>query len=208
MDHAVLIVEKTHNDIKLGCLGPNSIFSSMSSIVTSIKSFFDSPLFSKWGEDNCIGGVLHTAITHSIERLLKAVAEVFEVCSHYGRDLHSGVDLPDIFESKNSRDSYPSDNSKNTIVDMELDVNSGSKDVDILSLGGKVTNGSALSSVNLKMEILSFISTFFSVLPSMTWNILFTLSGKESNPSVCLHLHSSFLLVCYFCWHSDMFFGI
>ncbi|KAI5683411.1 hypothetical protein M9H77_04639 [Catharanthus roseus] len=191
MDHAVLIVEKTHNDIKLGCLGPNSIFSSMSSIVTSIKSFFDSPLFSKWGEDNCIGGVLHTAITHSIERLLKAVAEVFEVCSHYGRDLHSGVDLPDIFESKNSRDSYPSDNSKNTIVDMELDVNSGSKDVDILSLGGKVTNGSALSSVNLKMEILSFISTFFSVLPSMTWNILFTLSGKESNPSVIEALLSS-----------------
>lgn len=190
MDHAAFILEKTHSDVKIGCLGPNSIFNSMERIVTSIKSFFGSPLFDKLEKEKGIDGGLQAAITHSIEKLLKGAAKVFDGCSEYGSDIPPAADLSDQIHHKNSRDSYSSDNSKNTIVDMELDVGGGSKDVDILALGGKAANG--FSSVDLKMEILSFLSAFFSVLPSVTWDILFNLVEKESNPNVCLY--SSYIL--------------
>lgn len=195
MDHAAFILEKTHSDVKFGCLGPNSIFNSMERIVTSVKSFFGSPLFDKWEKEKGIDSGLQAAITYSIEKLLKGVAKVFDGCSEYGSDIPSAAELSDVFDRKNSRDSYSSDNSKNTIVDMELDVGAGSKDADILALGGKAASG--FSSVKLKMEILSFFSAFFSVLPSVTSDILFNLVGKESNPSVCLQ--SSYILPYRFC---------
>lgn len=180
VDQSAAIVQKTHNDVKCGYSSSNSLFSSMDSIVASFKCFVSSPLFSKWRDENGIDVVICTGIVQSIERLLKGLAKLFEACSDYRKDIYSGSDLPDC----KTLQTDPADNSNNIIVDMELDVNNGSKDMDILTLDGKITHGFAFSSANLKMDIVSFISSFFSVCPSVTWDILFDLVGKESNPRV------------------------
>ncbi|KAL3529546.1 hypothetical protein ACH5RR_008868 [Cinchona calisaya] len=200
VDQSVSIVEKTHYDITCGCSGSNSVFNSMNSIVASFKSFVFSPLLSKWRDKNDIDVVLYTRIVQSIERLLKGLAKLFEACSDDGKDIYLGVDPPDDVDCKFLHND-PADNSKSVIMDMELDANSGPKDMDILNLSGKITHGCTFSSVNLKMDVLSFISSFFSVLPSLTWDILFDLVGKEINPRVlenllfclCQHPHWSSL---------------
>nr|XP_027123123.1 serine/threonine-protein kinase ATM isoform X2 [Coffea arabica] len=189
LDQSASILERTHNDIICGCAGSSPVFNSMDSIVASFNSFVSSPFFSKWRDKNDIDVVIYTGIVESIERLLKGLANLYDACSDNGKDVCSGVDLPDDFDNKMLQND-PADNSKSIIVDMELDVNSDSKDMDILNLDGKVTHGFAFSSENLKMDVLSFISSFFSVLPSLTWDTLFDLIEKDGNQRVLENLVS------------------
>ena len=67
---------------------------------------------------------------------------------------------------------------------MELDVNEDSRDVDILTVGGKIATGISFSSEKWKFSMISVLSSFFSVLPIVTWDILFELMGKESDQKV------------------------
>ncbi|XP_022845090.1 serine/threonine-protein kinase ATM isoform X2 [Olea europaea var. sylvestris] len=179
LDHAVLVIQKTYNAIKSSCLGSNSVSNNMDSIVASFKCFAHSPLLSKWQQKD---DAFYCAIVQSIERLLKALAKLYEGCLESGRNLHSDVDS-DLSDLHSVRDRIPPNNNKVMIVDVELDVNSGSTD-DVLTIDGDQTSGTSMSSVNQKMDLLSIISSFFSISPIVTWEILFKLKEKESDPKV------------------------
>lgn len=74
--------------------------------------------------------------------------------------------------------SCPNDSSKSRILDMELDVNDDSREVDSLAVGKKVGSELSSSAQNWKMGMISLISSFFSG-SLLTWDILFKLIEKE-----------------------------
>ncbi|KAI3454494.1 hypothetical protein Pfo_011157 [Paulownia fortunei] len=197
LDHAVSVIEKTYNDIISGCFGLNSIFNNMELTVASFKSFIRSPLLSKWQEKNDSSAGLYPRIIQSAERLLKSLAKLYEGCSGCRKNLHAKITFPGSSEILSVHDPVPS--SKSLILDVELDMNSGSSDVDSLTIDGDRTSGVSISLVNQKLDFLSIMSSFFSILPSVTWEILFNLKEKESNPKVsekflfilCQHPHWS-----------------
>ncbi|XP_059644264.1 serine/threonine-protein kinase ATM [Cornus florida] len=199
LDCAMSGIEKSYKDMRCGCLGSGSIFDSTSFIITSFESFVCSPLFKKWRDQN-VDVILNTAILQSIERLLKGLSKLYEECSDCTRTLQSDIDLSDLSSSDTSvRNSYPLNSSKSMIMDMELDVNEDSKDVDILSVSGKISTSISVSAMKWKFDIISLISSSFSVLPVVTWEILFNLMKKENDPRVlekivfnlCQHPHWS-----------------
>lgn len=185
-DCAASIIEKFSGDIACGFFASNFTFDCTDSMVASFRSFVGSPIFSKWRDNNVIGDVPYTAIIQSIERLLKALAKLYEGFSDCSKILLSEKKLPDYSTSVISvQDSYPLHHSKSMIVDMDLDSSVDVEDADILNISGKSSGGVSVSSVNRKLDILSLISCFFSVLPTVTWDILFNIMEKESDPRVC-----------------------
>ncbi|KAL6513039.1 hypothetical protein OROMI_034636 [Orobanche minor] len=196
LDHAVSVIEKTHNDVISGCLRLNSIFSNGELTVASFKSFISSPLLSKWQEKNDTSTGLYPRIVQSVERLLKGLAELYEGCLGCRKNVHAKITLLD---SLPVSDPVPPGSIKNLILDMELDLNGGSTDADSLTIDGDQTSGASISIVNKKLDILLIMSRFFSILPSLTWEISFNLKEKESHPKVsakflliiCQHPHWS-----------------
>ena len=73
-------------------------------------------------------------------------------------------------------------------------MNEDSRDVDILTVGGKIATGISFSSEKWKFSIISVILSFFSALPIVTWDILFELMGKESDQKV----YSTYINLCKF----------
>ena len=63
-------------------------------------------------------------------------------------------------------------------------MNEDTKDVDILTFGGKTTTAVSFSIVKWKLGMISLISYFFSVLDFVTWDILFEVMGKECETKV------------------------
>ncbi|CAK9137600.1 unnamed protein product [Ilex paraguariensis] len=186
---AVTIIEKTYNDVRCGCLSSNSTFDSMDSIVASFKSFGSSPLFNKWRDKDVIDGVLSTAIIQSIERLLKALAKLYDESSECSRDLQFEIVQLDKTDSNISvHDSVQLNTNRSMILDMELDVNDDFKDLDFFTIGRTIGTGISISAVNWKMDIISLISSFFSILPFVTWETLFNLMQKESDTRVLENL--------------------
>ncbi|KAK2967174.1 hypothetical protein RJ640_005218, partial [Escallonia rubra] len=182
LDRAASTIENYCNDIRCGSFGTNFIFNSTDSILASFKSFTSSPFYSNWSDQNTKDTVPYTAIIQSTERLVRALAELFEGLSGCSTNLQSEIDLPDSSNSHISfRDFYPLNSSRSMIVDMELDVNDDAKDVDMLSVAGKNPSGLSFCAANRKLDLILIISTFFSVLPAVTWDILFNLMEKESD---------------------------
>lgn len=184
LDHAISVIDKTFNDIISGCLGTNSFFNNTQLTVASFRSFIRSPLLSKWQEkDDTLGG-LYPRIVQSAERFLKSLAKLYEGCSECRKNLHAKLTFPALSETLSVHDPVPPNSSKSLILDMELDMNSGSSDVDSLTVDSDQTSAVSISSVNQKLDLLLIMSSFFSILPSVTWEILFNLKEKESNPKV------------------------
>ncbi|KAK3035324.1 hypothetical protein RJ639_034032, partial [Escallonia herrerae] len=182
LDRAASTIENYCNDIRCGSFGTTFIFDSTDSILASFESFTSSPFYSNWSDQNTKDTVPYTAIIQSIERLVRALAELFEGLSGCSTNLQSEIDLPDSSNSHISfRDFYPLNSSRSMIVDMELDMNDDAKDVDMLSVAGKNPSGLSFCAVNRKLDLMLIISTFFSVLPAVTWDILFNLMEKESD---------------------------
>ncbi|XP_051142572.1 serine/threonine-protein kinase ATM isoform X2 [Andrographis paniculata] len=199
LEHAVSAVEKTDNDTISGCLGLNSIFSNRGLTVASFKSFIRSPLLSKWqGKEDTTAG-LYACIVESMERLLKSLAKLFEGCSGYRKNLHPNIVIPGQLEIRSVDDDAPRNHSKNLLSDMELDWSSGSSDANVLSIDDDPAPGVSTSLVNQKLDFLLMLSSFFSILPSVTWEVLYNLLEKESDPKVygnllsalCQHPHWS-----------------
>lgn len=184
LDCAISVIEKSHNDVRTGCLSANSIFEGMTSIMASCKSFVCSPLFNNWTDQNVIDVTLYTALRHSIERLLKALVKLYEECSHGATNFQSEIELPDFPASISCVPTSPSNSSISMIMDMELDLIEDSKDLDIIAVGQKTVSGVSVSSGLWKFHILSLISSFFKVLPVVAWDILFDLMGKEDEANV------------------------
>lgn len=200
LDCAISVIEKSHNDVRTGCLSANSIFEGMTSIMASCKSFVCSPLFNNWTDQNVIDVTLYTALRHSIERLLKALVKLYEECSHGATNFQSEIELPDFPASISCVPTSPSNSSISMIMDMELDLIEDSKDLDIIAVGQKTVSGVSVSSGLWKFHILSLISSFFKVLPVVAWDILFDLMGKEDEVNVRHDLVYNILF--YFCFAS------
>ncbi|KAF5933201.1 hypothetical protein HYC85_029372 [Camellia sinensis] len=184
LDCAVSGIEKSHNDARRGCLNSNYIFEGMNSVIASSKSFVCSPLFNKWRDQNVFDVVVYTAISQSIERLLKALAKLYEEYSQSATNFQSQIDLPDFSASITSVPKSPSNSSISMIMDMELDLVEDSKDVDVIAVSGKTVSGVSVSAGTWKFDIISLISCFFAVLPVVTWEILFDLMDKENDACV------------------------
>ncbi|CAB4280796.1 unnamed protein product [Prunus armeniaca] len=182
---AVHVTQGNHNDfLALGCLGSDFASNGTSSIVASLRSFVYSPIFSRWKDQNHVDVELYGSIIQLMERLLKALAKVYEV---YGNGLSShkyDVALQDLSACDiQIQNSCPSGSQKSRIVDMELDVNEDSRDVDVLTVGGKIASRVSSSVEKWKLDMILLISDFFPVL-HVTWDVLFELLLKESDQMV------------------------
>ncbi|KAM3319089.1 serine/threonine-protein kinase ATM isoform X3 [Capsicum chacoense] len=197
LDRAACILEKSCDDLVSGLLGSRSIFDTIGTIRVSFESFLCSPLFNEMQIDNSID--ILAAVIQSVERLLKVLAKLYEGSLSSGSNIHSKRGDLDSSASVSSQDSHPLNSRTSMIIDMELDVNIGSKDADSVSIGGKATADILVSSVNQRMEVVSIITKFFSASPFHTWDVMFELMEKESDPRVlelivhglCQHPHWS-----------------
>lgn len=187
LDCALSVIQGNHNDFRsLGCLGSDSIFGGTSSLAASLRSFICCPIFMKWRDQNDLDVFLYGSVVQSMEKLLKALAKLYEEYSECARNFDSEMILQDLSASDISvQNSFPSDSNKSRIMDVELDVNEDSRDVDILTVGGKIATGISFSSEKWKLGMISVISCFFPVLHAVTWDTLFELMGKESDRKVC-----------------------
>ncbi|KAM1451845.1 hypothetical protein ACFX2I_038908 [Malus domestica] len=174
LDCAVKATQGNHNDIlPLACLGSDLVSNGTSSIVASLKSFLYSPIFMRWRDQNHADVDLYGAIMQMMERLLKSLASVYEEYSSSASSHKFDVTQQD----------FSSDRSKIRIMDMELDVNDDSKDVDVLTIGDKIGGGVSSSIEKWKLGMILLISNFFSV-SHVTWDVLYDLLSKETDQMV------------------------
>ncbi|KAK9995769.1 hypothetical protein SO802_020455 [Lithocarpus litseifolius] len=187
LDHALSVIQGNYTNFRsLSCLGSDSFFGGTNALVASLQSFICCPIFMKWRDRDDLDVFLYGSVMQSMERLLHALVKLYEEYSECVRNFRSENILQDLSVFDNSvQNSFASDGNKSRIMDMELDVNEDSRDVDILTVGGKIATGISFSSEKWKFSIISVISSFFSVLPVVTWDILFELMGKESDQKVC-----------------------
>ncbi|XP_073048596.1 serine/threonine-protein kinase ATM isoform X21 [Primulina eburnea] len=184
LNHAITIVEKYYNDGLSGCLEWNSIINNIDSMATSFKSFTSSPFLNNCQEKNIASSGFYFGIVQSSERLLKSLAKLYEGCSECRRNSQAKPGFPDLSDAHSIHDPLPLNSRKKLILDVELDMNGGSIDVDRLGIDGSQTTGSSISLVNQKLNFLSIISSFFPILSLSTWEIMFNLREKENDPQV------------------------
>jgi len=122
-------------------------------------------------------------LIHSVERLLKAFVNLYESYSQHLMYLQSDSITQDIAATDNIQSSFPNDRSISRIMDMELDVNDDSREVDTLPVGKKIGSDDSSSAEKRKMGMISLISSFFSA-SLLTWDILFKLMEKENDHKV------------------------
>ncbi|KAJ4840216.1 hypothetical protein Tsubulata_002970 [Turnera subulata] len=192
LDQAVNVVRGNSNDFQsLGCSGSSYV---KSSVLTSFRSFLCGPFFIRRGGEEVSEFVYYDALVELMERLLKALAKLYGRFCECTKSEDSDHILPDVSNPDASLLSGPL-SSGSRIVDMELDVNEDSRDLDILTAGGRITTGVSFSAVKWKLGMISLISTFSSVLDVLTWDVLFDLLGKECDREV-----SEYILQ-YLCQH-------
>ncbi|KAI3807033.1 hypothetical protein L1987_22953 [Smallanthus sonchifolius] len=188
LSHAVSTIEKYSSDIRSGSVGFNVGLDGIDSISTSLKSFINSPLFSYQECDS----TFCNAIVQSIMGLLKALTKLYEGFFDDANNLQSGWSNPEI----SVQESHSLKGDKTAVLDMELDADDDHKDDNISN--GETSRASP--TLNLKLNIISSISSFFSILPVATWDVLFNLTRIESDQRLmeCL-LHN---LCQHPCWSS------
>ncbi|XP_060670261.1 serine/threonine-protein kinase ATM [Ziziphus jujuba] len=178
LEGAVNLIQENHNEIL-----SDSIFSG-SALMASFRSFVYSPIFIRQNEQNFTDIPLYGVVIQSTKRLLEALTKVYKEyssCVISGQSdttpqPSSGCDTP-------VNNTYSVDNDKNRIVDIELDINDDSRDVNSFVVGGKISSVSP-SAEKWKFGMISLISRFFPVLHVFTRDILFELLDEECNSKV------------------------
>ncbi|WOL02921.1 serine/threonine-protein kinase ATM [Canna indica] len=185
MDHVLSVIEDKCNEMeRLDCVNISNILDSAGTTASALSSLLSSPLFSLLNDNTTVCELL-VRVTKAIEKLLVAFVKLLDMLSVVSslssnivpdKDLHqlpiSAVDSP--------QDSIAQYSAR--IVDMDLDADEDSKDMDSLPMGG--TKNLTTSPLRWKLELVSVISNFFSVLPTRTWEILFDLMRKENESKV------------------------
>ncbi|KAH9776172.1 serine/threonine-protein kinase ATM [Citrus sinensis] len=186
LDHAINLMQESHNSFEsLRSLGSNNDFNEISSLVTSFRNFIYSPIFFKWGDQDFLDPALYDAVIQSMERVLRVLTSLYEDYSDCLRNPQSQMILSEQSVSGTQLQiSCPPSIGSSRIVDMELDVNEDAQNVDILTVNGKIASGISCSAVKWKLDMISLISSFFSI-SHVTWDILFELMGKECSQEVC-----------------------
>lgn len=185
LDHAINLMQERHNSFEsLRSLGSNNDFNEISSLVTSFRNFIYSPIFFKWGDQDFLDPALYDAVIQSMERVLRVLTSLYEDYSDCLRNPQSQMILSEQSVSGTQLQiSCPPSIGSSRIVDMELDVNEDAQNVDILTVNGKIASGISCSAVKWKLDMISLISSFFSI-SHVTWDILFELMGKECSQEV------------------------
>lgn len=177
LDRGVNLIQENHNDFLSYSVSSGSAF------IASFRSFVCSPIFMQQKDQNFTDVPLYDMVIQSMKRLLKALANVYEEYSICVKSLQSDTILPYSSAHDSRVNTCSVDNDRSRIVDMELDVNDDSRDLDILSVGGKISSVSP-SAEKWKFGMISLISRFFPVLHVVTWDILFELMEKECDSKV------------------------
>lgn len=164
-------------------LGSDLISNGTSSIVASFRCFACSPIFIRQRDRYPVDAELYCAIMQVMERLLKAMSNVYEKYSSGPGGRRFEMNLQGLSAYDTSiQCSFPADSNKSRIVDMELDVNEDTGEMDTSPDSGKTAG--VLSSVERwKLGMISLISNFFLVSHA-TWDVLFKLLSKESDQKV------------------------
>ncbi|CAN8254904.1 unnamed protein product [Cochlearia groenlandica] len=174
LDYAVEAVVKILKDFqKLGPLGFGSDFNEKSPIIVSLRSLTSSPVFSTRKDQNLLA-TSYDAVFHSLENLLRSFAKVYGEYTEHSWNTQSD-DIP----SKSLALDSPE---VGRIVDMDLDAAEDSKEMIDLGTGG--AKAIPLSTGNWKLGMISVVSCFSPVLPSPTWDVLYTIMEKECDPKV------------------------
>lgn len=188
LEGAVNLIQENHNEIL-----SDSIFSG-SALMASFRSFVYSPIFIRQNEQNFTDIPLYGVVIQSTKRLLEALTKVYKEyssCVISGQSdttpqPSSGCDTP-------VNNTYSVDNDKNRIVDIELDINDDSRDVNSFVVGGKISSVSP-SAEKWKFGMISLISRFFPVLHVFTRDILFELLDEECNSKVYIMIYKDILI--------------
>uniref|UniRef100_A0A0D9Y262 Serine/threonine-protein kinase ATM n=1 Tax=Oryza glumipatula TaxID=40148 RepID=A0A0D9Y262_9ORYZ len=179
--HIVSVVMKEHAELSHGLTNLGSVFDTTGSALSSFKSFMHSPLFSLWRVNNKTSSVL--GVTELLDELLEAISELFaqfsSLMNNFDGDNPNKM-LPVPFVSL-SEDLHP--DNRSSFVDMDLDM-TGSGEVDPVTAGGSGSMGISPRPLECKLELVCIISTFFSVVPLHTWEVLYNLADKEVNIKV------------------------
>uniref|UniRef100_A0A0E0JD53 Serine/threonine-protein kinase ATM n=1 Tax=Oryza punctata TaxID=4537 RepID=A0A0E0JD53_ORYPU len=179
--HIVSVVMKEHAELSHGLTNLGSAFDTNGSALSSFKSLMHSPLFSLWRVNNKTSSVL--GVTELLDELLGAISELFaqfsSLMSNFDGDNPSKL-LPVPFVSL-SEDLHP--DNRSSFVDLDLDM-TGSGEVDPVTTGGSGSMGISPRPLECKLELVCIISTFFSVVPLHTWEVLYNLADKEVNIKV------------------------
>ncbi|KAH1111940.1 hypothetical protein GYH30_010343 [Glycine max] len=183
LDNAVRIIQEDSDLRAFSCLGYDPTCDDMGPLVSSIHCFLASPIFNELSDQNLMGFAPFGELIQSVERLLKAFVNLYETYSHNLMNLQSDSVMQDMAATDSIQSSCPNDSSKSRIMDMELDVNDDSREVDSLAVGKKVGGDVSSSVEKWKMGMISLISSFFSA-SLLTWDILFKLMEKENDPKV------------------------
>ncbi|XP_075512286.1 serine/threonine-protein kinase ATM-like isoform X2 [Primulina tabacum] len=121
-------------------------------------------------------------VLHFILELFNLLnAKLYEGCSECRRNSQAKPDFPNLSDAHSIHDPLPLNSREKLILDVEMDMNGGSIDVDRLGIDGSQTTGSSVSLVNQKLNFLSIISSFFPILSLLTWEIMFNLREKEND---------------------------
>lgn len=183
LDHILLVVEDRCNELRC-CNSVNIgfVLDSAGSTVSSLCSLLSSPLFKLLGGND--GSVCHllVRVTHAIDKLLVAFGKLFNALSNVSSNMpEADFDHLSIPSMDSSQCLISDDRAR--IVDMELDADVSSKDVDLVALR---RNKNSFSSTPLqrKLELVTVISDFYAALPSRTWEILSEMMGKENDSKV------------------------
>ncbi|CAA7402290.1 unnamed protein product [Spirodela intermedia] len=170
-------VEEKHKELHLrGSLGVASITELSGSALSSLSCLIQCPLFCVLGDGSAVLGEFHENIRQSIEKLLLVITNLlkdFATCTADG-DLKG--------ETSQHICLIAGDGMK--IVDMELDFDDGPKDVEDLAVNGDSVSGVSFSVLQWKLDMISSISSFFTVLPATTWEVMLNLLENASDAKV------------------------
>ncbi|KAK1280443.1 Serine/threonine-protein kinase ATM [Acorus gramineus] len=186
LEQIVLVVENNCVELQQHrCLDTGSVFDVEGRTLTSLRCFLCCPLFRVWVND--ADNNLHTSIMHVTERLLFALTKLFSESSQCTSKVECEAPVPCLISSPSNLVENPNPvyDAKVRHVDMELDVDDDSEDMDFFTVSGNNVPGTSFSSVEWKRELVSAISFFFSVSPDATWKVLFNLIGQEDDLKVC-----------------------
>ncbi|KAA0057863.1 serine/threonine-protein kinase ATM isoform X1 [Cucumis melo var. makuwa] len=183
MNHAVNVIQGYCRDIKhLNFFGSDSFLDTTSSVVTSFRSFASSFIFNMETCHKAPDVDLSGAFNLSMENLLKALSQLYQEYSISNKNLHSEANSRDFDAPVSPLANSPlADAEVSRILDMELDVNNDSNDMDTKR---SMTPG-MLSATVWKLRMISLISSFSSVLLESTWEVLFVLLENECDSKVC-----------------------
>nr|XP_012571741.1 serine/threonine-protein kinase ATM isoform X3 [Cicer arietinum] len=196
LNYAVRIIQED-SDHQASCLSYDPTCEDTGSLTASIHCFLSSPIFCEWRDQN-LDCVPFGEVIQSVERLLKAFANLYDGYSQHLMSLQSDMIMQDTASTDSIQSSCSYDISKSRILDMELDVNEESRDGDSLAVAKRI--GTGVSSVEKwKLGMISLISCFCSASHVLTWETLFKLMEKEYDPKVrgkvlyhlCAHPHWS-----------------